>query len=68
MLLLRMVYLIMPPALESHEVLGNDGTEGRAMPSELEAALTDSFGPTDAFKDAFMPQVPASSDLAGAGW
>ena len=35
------------------------GSKGRAMPSELEAALSDSFGSTDAFKDAFK--------AAGAG-
>ena len=41
------------------------GPKGRAMPSELEAALTDSFGSTDAFKDAFKA---AGAGQFGSGW
>jgi Fe-Mn family superoxide dismutase len=38
---------------------------GAAMPSELEAALTDSFGSVDAFKNAFSA---AGAGQFGAGW
>ena len=38
---------------------------GAAMPSELEAALTDSFGSVDAFKTAFSA---AGAGQFGAGW
>ena len=41
------------------------GPKGRAMPSELEAALSDSFGSTDAFKDAFKA---AGAGQFGSGW
>ena len=53
-------------ALEPYPVLGNDGPEGRAMPGELEKALTENFGSVDAFKDQFAPRVLASLVQAGA--
>ena len=41
------------------------GPSGAAMPSALEAAITDSFGSVDAFKTAFSA---AGAGQFGAGW
>ena len=41
------------------------GPDGAAMPSELDAAITDSFGSVDAFKTAFCA---AGAGQFGAGW
>ncbi|GHA53722.1 superoxide dismutase [Amylibacter ulvae] len=41
------------------------GPTGRAMPSELEAAITDSFGSVDDFKTAFGA---AGAGQFGSGW
>ena len=41
------------------------GPERAAMPSELDAAITDSFGSVDAFKTAFCA---AGAGQFGAGW
>ena len=41
------------------------GPNGGSMPSELEAAITDSFGSVDAFKTAFCA---AGAGQFGAGW
>ena len=41
------------------------GPDGAAMPSELDAEITDSFGSVDAFKTAFCA---AGAGQFGAGW
>ena len=41
------------------------GPAGRAMPSELESALTEQFGSVDAFKEAF---TAAGIGQFGSGW
>ena len=41
------------------------GPTGRSMPSELESAITDSFGSVDAFKDEFQA---AGAGQFGSGW
>ena len=41
------------------------GPTGRAMPSELESALTEQFGSVDAFKEAF---TAAGIGQFGSGW
>jgi Fe-Mn family superoxide dismutase len=41
------------------------GPKGNAMPTELEKALTESFGSVDAFKDAFKA---AGAGQFGSGW
>ena len=41
------------------------GPDGRAMPSELEAAIKDSFGSVEAFKDEFCA---AGAGQFGSGW
>ena len=41
------------------------GPNGGSMPSQLEAAITDSFGSVDAFKTAFCA---AGAGQFGAGW
>ncbi len=41
------------------------GPSGRAMPSELEAALNDSFGSVDTFKEEFSA---AGAGQFGSGW
>ena len=41
------------------------GPSGNAMPSELEKAITESFGSADSFKDAF---AAAGAGQFGSGW